>query len=92
MTIRYTDKPYGGYGPKHDDWQTRFPSHSRPIDTAPQSSRPIKLYEPDGTSRWGLYHLGSWRGGENRRDPWTGKVQWVLDGSLINNPIRWSSS
>jgi len=92
VSIRYTDKPYGGFGPKRDDWDTRFPSHSRPIDSAPQSSRPIKLFEPDGSARWGLYHMGAWRGGENRRDPFTGRTQWVCNGTFINNPVRWASS
>jgi len=93
MALRYSDKPWGGYGPKQDDWRNRFPARSQPMDTAPtMGGRPVLLYEPDGKARWGLYHMGAWRGGQNFTDPFTGQRQWRLDGSLVANPVRWSSS
>jgi hypothetical protein len=55
-------------------------------------ARPVLLYESDGRRQWGLYHNGAWRGGQNYQDSFTGQKQWRLDGTLINNPVRWSSS
>jgi hypothetical protein len=93
MAIRYSDKPYGGHGPRQDNWQGRFPAHSQSMDSAPtQGARPVLLYEPNAKPRWGLFHNGAWRGGENFRDPFTGQAQWRMNGTLINNPVRWSSS
>jgi hypothetical protein len=92
-TIRYTDKPYGGHGLQRDDWRIRFPSHSRPMDSAPtMGSRPIRLFEPSGQSRWGVHHLGCWREVERVRDPRTGAYTVRMSGALISNPIRWASS
>jgi len=93
MSIRYTQKPYGGHGPQQasDPW-SRFPSHARSMTTAPISSRPIRLFEPDGKSRWGLHHLGAWREVEAVRDPYGGATQVRMNGQIISNPICWASS
>jgi hypothetical protein len=93
MALKYTDRPYGGHGPRQDDWLNRFPAHSQSMDSAPtMGARPVLLYSPDGRRQWGLYHNGAWRGGQNYQDSFTGQKQWRLDGTLINNPVRWSSS
>jgi hypothetical protein len=94
MTLKYTDKPYGGHGPQGitEDWKNRFPPNSQPMHSAPMGSRPIKVFEPSGQAKWALHHMGAWRGGSWNRDYFSGQWQWRLDGSLINNPVRWSSS
>jgi hypothetical protein len=93
MALKYTDRPYDGFGPRQDDWRNRFPARSQSMDSAPtMGARPILLYESNGYCQWGIYHNGAWRGGENFRDPFTGQKQWRMNGTLINNPIRWSSS
>jgi hypothetical protein len=93
MALRYTDKPYG-YNPNQaEDWRSRFPAHSRSMDSAPvMGSRPIRLFEPSGKSVLGIHHMGAWRGGAWNRDPYTGQWQWRMDGILVNNPVRWASS
>jgi hypothetical protein len=93
MTLRYTSKPYNGHGPQQasDPW-SRFPSHARSMTTAPITSRPIRLFEPDGKSYWGMHHLGAWREVEAVRDPYGGPTQVRMNGRLINNPICWASS
>jgi hypothetical protein len=94
MSLRYTDKPYGGHGSQQgDDWRSRFPARARSMDSAPaMASKPIVVYEPDGTPHWALHHLGCWREVESRRDPFTGEYRTAMNGELINNPVRWSSS
>jgi hypothetical protein len=93
MALRYSDKPYGGFGPKQSNITGRFPAHSQPMSTAPSAGgRPVLLYEPNGHCQWGIFHMGAWRGGENFRDPFTGQRQWRMNGTLINNPVRWASS
>jgi hypothetical protein len=93
MAIRYSDKPYGYSPQRTEDWRARFPSHSRSMDSAPtMGSRPVLLFEPSGKATWGIHHNGAWRGGQNFRDPFTGRTQWRMDGSLISNPVRWASS
>jgi hypothetical protein len=92
MTLRYTNKPFGGHGPQQpEDWRSRFPSHARPIDSAPMSSRPVRLFEPDGKSRWGIHHMGCWREVEAIRDTY-GNTRVACNGNLISNPIMWASS
>jgi hypothetical protein len=92
MTLRYTDRPYGGHSQKQDDWRNRFPSHARPMDSAPMmGSRPIKLFEPSGLARWGVHHNGAWREVEAQRDRY-GDRRVRMNGNLISNPVRWASS
>jgi hypothetical protein len=88
---RYTDKPYGGQSPAADDWRTRFPAHSRSMESAPATARPLRLFEPDGKSRWGIHHLGVWREVERVRDPYSGQYSVRMNGCLIS-PVRWASS
>jgi hypothetical protein len=92
MTLKFTDKPYGGHGPKQDDWRSRFPPNARPIDSAPIGSQPVRLWEPSGKSRLGLHHLGCWREVEAVRDPFTGATHTRMNGNLISNPVLWSSA
>jgi hypothetical protein len=91
--LRYTDRPCG-YSPQGIDesWRTRFPQHSRSMDSAPMTSRPIKLYEPSGHARWGVYHSGFWREVQNFVDPRTRQTTVRMNGNLISNPVRWASS
>jgi hypothetical protein len=93
MSLRYTDKPYGGHGSQQgDDWRSRFPARARSMESAPMmAAKPIVLYESDGKPRWGLHHLGTWREVERTRDSW-GQYHTRMNGSLINNPCCWTSS
>jgi hypothetical protein len=93
MTLRYTDKPYG-YSPQQtEDFRSRFPARARSMESAPMAAaRPILVYEPDGTPHWALHHLGAWREVEAKRDPFTGEYRTAMNGSLISNPVAWTSS
>lgn len=95
MALRYTGKPTG-YSPQQtEDWRNRFPPHSKSMDSAPvMGSRPIKLFEPDGSARWGLHHLGCWREVERVKDPYTGayQIRMKTGSPIIANPVRWASS
>ena len=91
MALRYTDKPCGPQ--QREDWRLRFPANSYSMDTAPvMGSRPIKLYAPSGEFKWGLHHMGAWREVERVRDPYSGTYSVRMNGCLISNPVRWSSS
>ena len=89
MTLRYTDKPYGGHGPKSDDWRGRFPADAQPIASAPQTAQPLLVYEPNGAAHWALHHNGGWRELKPYKDFRDGSVQWRMD-TEINNPVAWS--
>jgi hypothetical protein len=92
MALRYSDKPWGGHGPQGtEDWKNRFPAHSRPMDSAPVTSKPIRVYEPDGKSCWALHHLGVWRKVVTTRDSY-GQTRTAMTSEFVNNPVRWSSS
>jgi hypothetical protein len=89
MTLRYTDKPYGGQT-TGDNWRTRFPQDAQPIATAPErSAQPILVYEPNGAAHWALHHNGTWRELKPYKDSRDGSVQWRMD-QTINNPVCWS--
>jgi hypothetical protein len=94
MVLKYSDKPQLARGQGgSDNWRSRFPAHSRSMESVPMmGARPIKLFDPSGQARWGLHHLGAWRGGAWNRNSFTGQWEWRLDGALINNPVRWASS
>jgi hypothetical protein len=92
MTLRFTDKPQGYSSQQSRDPLSRFPAHSRSMNSAPVGARPILLYEPNAKPRWGLHHMGAWREVERVRDPYTGGFSVRMNGSLVSNPVRWSSS
>ena len=55
MVIRYSDKSQIRSGPQTTDVWARFPSNAQPMASAPVSgSHPIKLFEANGRTRWGL--------------------------------------
>jgi hypothetical protein len=90
MPIRYTDKPYGGINSRAADPWSRFPSHVRPMTSAPVGSQPVKLWEADGKARYGLHHLGAWREVQRYQDNRTGTYSVRMNGATIN-PVCWSS-
>ena len=94
MAFRYSDKPQLRYGGQqtNDVW-SRFPSHARTMDSAPSmGARPIRLFAPDGSSKWGVHHMGCWREVERVRDPYTGGYNVRMNGNLISNCVAWASS
>jgi hypothetical protein len=91
MSIRYTEKPYGGHGSRAADPWSRFPANAQPMQSAPTAASPIKLFENDGRARYGVHHLGSWREVERVRDARTGGFAIRMNGSVIN-PVAWASS
>jgi hypothetical protein len=97
MALRYSTMPQLNYGnafggSKFDDWQGRFPRNAQPIASAPQaSSRPVTVFEPDGSSYRAIYHSGRWRQVESFRDPYSGEVHQKMT-SVVNNPVVWVSS
>ena len=87
---RYSERPYG-LAPKQGP---KFPQHAKPIATAPQAtSRPVWVYERDGKRHPALFHKGQWmRVVSYPRDPHTGQTRRAMDGTVVSNPIAWSSS
>jgi hypothetical protein len=88
MSLRYSDKPYGGQA-SGDNWRTRFPQDARPIATAPISAQPILVYESNGAAHWALHHNGGWRELKPHKDFKDGSVQWRMD-TEIPNPVAWA--
>jgi hypothetical protein len=90
---RYTETPYGSKpasGP-------RIPANAAPIATAPQnSSRPVLVYERDGSRHPAIYHKGQWMKVVSVRDPYTGGTNLWMNGhrqqpDLLDqfmNPLR----
>jgi hypothetical protein len=89
VTLKFTDRPYGGHGSKQDDWRTRFPADARPIASAPISAQPILVYEANGAAHWALHHNNSWRELKPYKDFRDGSVQWRMDNQ-ISNPVAWA--
>jgi hypothetical protein len=92
MSLKYTDRPYGYSPQRTEDWQARFPANSYPMDSAPITARPIKVYEPSGQSCWAMHHMGVWRKVVATRDPYSGKTRTTMTSELVANPVRCSSS
>jgi hypothetical protein len=87
---RYSTTPWG----VKPEQRPNFPANAQPINTAPQATaRPIWVYERDGKRHAALYHRGQWqRVVRFPRDPHSGQTRVAMDGSVISNPIAWSSS
>jgi hypothetical protein len=95
MALRYSDKPqlhYGGQAPsKYMSLGKNLPAHARGMASAPtMSTRPIRLFEPDGKSRWGIHHADAWREVEVQRD--AGGVKRVAMNGCTINAVAWASS
>jgi hypothetical protein len=93
MPLRYSNKQQLNYsGQQRADPWSRFPSHVRPMNSAPISgSQPVKLFEADGKARWGLHHCGAWREVQRFQDNRTGTYSVRMNGSMIT-PVCWASS
>jgi hypothetical protein len=96
MALRFSDKPQlnysGGGGSKYMSLGRSLPPHARGMASAPtMSSRPIRLFEPDGRSKWGLHWKDSWREVEVTRDWKTQDARVAMNGNTIN-AIAWASS
>jgi hypothetical protein len=98
MALRFSDKPslhYGSGSPygdsRYENVMNRFPAHAQPIASAPHSSRPVVVFEPDGSSCRAIYHSGRWRRVESYRDVYSGEVHQKMT-SIVNNPVVWTSS
>jgi hypothetical protein len=90
MTLKFTDRPYGGHGPKSDDWRSRFPADSRPISEAPRNtSQWILGHDVTGETYAMLPYQNGWQRGSPFTDWKTGAVSWRMDGTWVN-PVRFS--
>jgi hypothetical protein len=87
---RYSDTPYG----LKANSGRKFPTNAQPISTAPQATaRPIFVYEQDGKRHAALFHKGQWmRVVSQPRDPYSGTTRVAMDGSIVHNPIAWTTS
>ena len=87
---RYSPTPYG----VKPEQKVQFPAHAQPISTAPTATaRAVILYERDGKRHAALYHRGQWmKVVRYPRDPHTGQARVAMDGTVISNPLAWSSS
>jgi hypothetical protein len=96
MALRFSSKPQldynGAQGSKYMALGRNLPANARSMASAPtMSTRPIRLFEPDGKSRWGVHFKDGWREVEVFRDWKTGAGQVGMNGSQIL-PIAWASS
>ena len=87
---RYSTTPYG----LKPAARPQFPKNARAISTAPTATaRPIWVYEQSGKRHAALYHKGQWmKVVQFPRDSHTGQGRVAMDGSVVSNPIAWSSS
>src|SRR5262249_5438237 len=98
MTLKYSQTPVLHYGdsPRTDwraeRWKDRFPCDARPIAEAPQtSSKPVIVYEPDGTAWHSLYYRGQWQKLVSERDPSTGETRTRMSGEAVANPVLFTT-
>jgi hypothetical protein len=89
MSLKYTTTNQYSNG-QANRFVNRLPAGVQRIESAPQTSTPICVYEPEGRPRWALHHSGAWRELKPFRNGNNGSVQWRMDGTLINHPIAWS--
>lgn len=88
MTLRYTRYPHG-----REPTLPKFPSHARPIASAPtQTTRPVVVFEADGKQHQAIYHRGQWQKIERTYDPYSGRTQVTTTGQRIGQPVLWTSS
>ena len=91
MTLRYSNRPVVG-PQKQEDWRSRFPANARPIETAPaMGSRPIRVFEPNGHSKWAIHHAGGWKVVEMVLDA-DGMRRPRMTGDNMTCPVMWASS
>jgi hypothetical protein len=68
---------------------SRVPRGVYPIASANEcSATPVVLYQADGGAKWGIHHMGAWRGMSPFKNH-DGSVTWRADGSLLN-PVGWT--
>jgi hypothetical protein len=87
---RYSEQPYG----LKPNTRVQFPQNAHAISTAPQATaRPIWVYEQNGQRHAALFHKGQWmKVTQFPRDSHTGQTRVAMDGTVVHNPIAWSSS
>jgi hypothetical protein len=89
MSLKYTTVNQYNNGGQAHRLVNRLPAGCQRIETAPVTSTPVVVYEPNGRGRWAVNHLGSWRELKPFRNGNDGKVQWRMDGTIINNAVGW---
>ena len=82
----------GGFASKYDGLDGRFPKNAQPIETAPTAtSKPIVVYDSDGSGHKALYYKGQWMRLQAVRDPYSGTTSYRMDSQLaVRNPIKWT--
>jgi hypothetical protein len=91
MVLRYSDRPTLIYNNQTsaDSWRERFPTHAKPISTAPErSAQAVIVYEPSGQGHLAMYHSGCWRKLMPQKDFRDGSVRWQMSDQ-ISNPVMW---
>jgi len=93
MSPNWSNKAQLNYGSQQgtNPW-ARFPSHARPIATAPITSQPLRIFDATGKSQWALHHNDCWRVLAPYKDRYTGQTTWRMNGDMIGNAVAWASS
>jgi hypothetical protein len=92
MSLRYTDRPYGGQDqPKEEDWRTRFPQGAQPIASAPtQASEPVWIFEPNGAGHLAIHYKGAWQKLAEYSDDRDGSIEIRAMGETVADPVMWA--
>jgi hypothetical protein len=90
MSLRYTDKPYGGRDARgaSDNWRSRFPQDAMPISQAP--AQVIVAYGADGQGHLAHYRSGAYRKLTWQRDSKTRAGTLREDGTTLSNPVMFT--
>jgi hypothetical protein len=90
MSLRYTAVNQYNNGGQANRFVNRLPPGCQRIETAPVTSTPVVVYEPNGRGRWALHHNGTWQELKPFKNGHDGSVQWRLDGTKIQHAVAWS--
>ena len=94
MSLKWSNKSqlnYGGQQGSNNLWG-RYPSNARPIQSAPITSQPLRIFDATGKSQWALHHNDCWRVLAPYKDRYTGQTTWRMNGDMIGQPTMWASS